>query len=75
MITKTLPVFHQKVFVIMKFGPVFPIFGEDFTFREDFAAKIDQESRLALRDHGSAASGRDDQRLGPRKSVQVGPHE
>jgi hypothetical protein len=33
-------------------GPLFPVFGEDLSLREEFAALFGPERRLTLRDHG-----------------------
>jgi hypothetical protein len=35
----------------MEPGPIFPNFDEDFSFREDFAAKNGPQARQSLRDH------------------------
>jgi hypothetical protein len=35
----------------MKFGPIFPIFGEDFSFDEELAAIFRDFPRATLRDH------------------------
>jgi hypothetical protein len=39
----------------MKIGPIFPIFGEEFSFPEDFAATFRDFPRQSLRDQGAAA--------------------
>jgi hypothetical protein len=42
----------------MNHGPLFPIFGEDFSFHEEFAAVFCDFARLSLRDHGAGAQAR-----------------
>jgi hypothetical protein len=50
-IAKSLPFARRKVFRIMIARPLFPVFGEDLSLREEFAA-LSGPKRLTLRDHG-----------------------
>jgi hypothetical protein len=52
-ITKSWPFACREPFTIMKIGPLFPIFGEDFSFHEEFAAGFRDFPLLSLRDHGA----------------------
>ena len=47
--TKSLPQSVRKVFVIKKIGPLCRIFGEDFSFDEEFAAYFAGFPRQTLR--------------------------
>jgi hypothetical protein len=54
-IAKSLPFARREVSGIMKIGPLFPIFGEDLSLREEFAALFGPKRRLTLRNHGCGA--------------------
>jgi hypothetical protein len=46
---KSLPRCRQKVFEIMENSPIYPIFGEGFSFREESAAGNGDFARQTLR--------------------------
>jgi hypothetical protein len=54
---KTLPRDRRKPFAIMRFGPIYPIFGEEFSFREELAAVFRDFPRLSLRDQAMPLIG------------------
>jgi hypothetical protein len=46
----------------MNLSPIFPIFGEEFSFHEELAALFGHFPRLSLRDQGTPLPGRTDSR-------------
>lgn len=55
-ITKTLPQAHRKLFAIKKIHPIYPIFDEEFSFHEEFAAGNGDFARQTLRPNGGLVS-------------------